>query len=84
MTFKCEVKIVKLTAEMLPIIRSCRGLSQAEFAEYAGIPQARLSDIETRKILISEHYSGKLFLAFGKLKFSEKELRHVAELVENK
>lgn len=76
------MKILKLTAEMLPIIRKCRGLSQIEFAEYSGIPQARLSNIETGKILISEHYLGKLFLAIGKLKFNEKELQSISDLVE--
>ncbi|UTV31683.1 helix-turn-helix domain-containing protein [Bacillus altitudinis] len=75
---------MKLTAEMLPLIRACRGLSQNEFADYSGIPQARLSDIETGKISISDYYSGKLFLAIGKLKFDEKELNHIAELTELK
>lgn len=75
---------MKLTAEMLPLIRSCRGLSQSEFAEYSGIPQARLSDIECKKISISDHYLGKLFLAMGKLKFDQKELKQIAELVGNK
>ncbi|MGG0176438.1 helix-turn-helix domain-containing protein [Gottfriedia acidiceleris] len=73
---------MKLTTEMIPIIRKCRGLSQSEFAVYSGIPQARLSDIETKKIPISEYYSGKLLLAIGKLKFDEKELLHITELVE--
>lgn len=75
---------MKLTAEMIPLIRSCRCLSQNEFAEYSGIPQARLSDIECKKISISDHYSGKLFLAMGKLKFDQKELEQIAELVGNK
>jgi transcriptional regulator with XRE-family HTH domain len=78
------VEVLKLTAEMLPFIRKCRGLSQSEFAEYSGIPQARLSDIETRKIPVTDHYTGKLFLAIGKLNFNEKELKHIAELTENK
>jgi transcriptional regulator with XRE-family HTH domain len=69
---------------MLPFIRACRGLSQNEFAEYSGIPQARLSDIETGKIAITDYYLGKLFLAIGKLKFDEKELTHIAELTEIK
>lgn len=73
---------LKLTAEMLPFIRKCRGLSQCEFAVYSGIPQARLSDIELKKIPVTDHYSGKLFLAIGKLKFDEKELKQIAELVE--
>lgn len=75
------MRILKLAAEMLPIIRKCRGLSQSEFAKFAGIQQARLSEIETGKILVSDHYSGRLFLAIGKLKFSEKELQRIAELV---
>ncbi|MCM3456950.1 helix-turn-helix transcriptional regulator [Heyndrickxia oleronia] len=74
---------MKLTAEMLPFIRKCRGLSQSVFAEYSGIPQARLSDIETGKISITDHYTGKLFLAIGKLKFNEKELQRISELVKN-
>lgn len=74
---------MKLTAEMLPFIRKCRGLSQSDFAEYSGISQARLSDIETGKIFITDHYAGKLFLAVGKLKFNEKDLRRISELVEN-
>lgn len=82
--YRGEVEIVKITAEMLPIIRSCRGLSQSEFAEYSGIPQARLSDIECKKISISDHYLGKLFLAMGKLKFDQKEIKQIAELVGNK
>lgn len=73
---------MKLTAEMIPIIRKCRGLSQSEFAVYSGIQQARLSDIELNKIPISDHYKGKLFLAIGKLKFDEKEIQRIAELVE--
>lgn len=76
--------MLKLTAKMIPIIRSCRGLSQSEFALYSGIPQARLSDIETGKTPISDHYSGKLFLAIGKLRFDVKELKQIAELVEKK
>lgn len=75
------MKTLELTAEMLPLIRSCCGLSQSEFAVYAGIPQARLSDIEARKLPISAHYLGRIFLAVGKLKFDEKELEHIAELV---
>ncbi|MFD1387647.1 helix-turn-helix domain-containing protein [Oceanobacillus oncorhynchi subsp. oncorhynchi] len=73
---------LQVTAEMIPLIRSCRGLSQSEFSSYSGIPQARLSDIEIKKIPISDYYSGKLFLALGKLQFDEKELRHIAELVQ--
>ena len=75
------MKTLELTTEMIPLIRSCRGMSQSELAAYAGIPQARLSDIEARKIPISEHYSDRLFLALGKLKFDEKELEHITELV---
>jgi transcriptional regulator with XRE-family HTH domain len=71
---------LNLSAEMLPFVRACRGLSQNEFAEYSGIPQARLSDIETGKISITDYYSAKIFLAIGKLKFDEKELKHIAEL----
>jgi transcriptional regulator with XRE-family HTH domain len=77
------VEELKLTAEMLPLIRKCRGLSQSEFAIYSGIPQARISDIEAKKIPISNHYTGKLFLAIGKLKFDEKDLQRISELVEN-
>lgn len=72
---------MNLTAEMLPIIRKCRGISQNEFAEYSGIPQARLSDIERGKIPISEHYTGKLFLAIGKLNFDQHKLQQIFELV---
>lgn len=74
---------LKLTANMLPFVRKCRGLSQSEFAEYSGIPQARVSDIENGKIAISDHYTGKLFLAIGKLKFSEKDLQIISKLVED-
>ncbi|QTB25000.1 helix-turn-helix transcriptional regulator [Lysinibacillus sphaericus] len=74
---------MELTAEMLPFIRKCRGLSQFEFAEYSGIPQARLSDIEAKKIPITDHYTGKLFFAIGKLKFNDKDLQRISELVEN-
>jgi len=75
---------MKITSEMLPVIRKCRGLSQSEFALYSGIPQARLSDIETKRIPISDHYKGKLFLAVGKLKLNKNELKQIAELVDNK
>lgn len=78
------MKALKITPEMLPVICSCRGLTQSEFAIYAGIPQARLSDILTKKIPISDYYSSKLFLAIGKLKFDEKELQHIAELTNKK
>lgn len=72
---------MKITAEMIPLIRHCRRLNQSEFAEYVGIPQARLSEIETKKIPISEHYLDKLFLAIGKLKFTKNELQQIEELV---
>jgi transcriptional regulator with XRE-family HTH domain len=75
---------LKITAEMLPIIRKCRGLSQSDFADFAGLRQSKLSDIELKKIPITDHYSGKLFLTIGKLKFNEKELKQIAELVEKK
>lgn len=73
---------MKITADMLPILRKCRGLSQSEFAEFAGITQSKLSDIECRKIPINDHYTAKIFLALGKLKFSEKELRNIYELTQ--
>ncbi|MEK4872229.1 helix-turn-helix domain-containing protein [Niallia sp. FSL W8-1348] len=74
---------MKLTAEMIPVIRQCKGMNQIEFADYVGIPQARLSDIETKKIPISDYYSSRLFLAIGKLKIDDKELNDIKELVKN-
>lgn len=73
---------LKITAEMLPILRKCRGLSQSEFAEFAGLKQSKLSDIECGKVPVNDHYKAKLFLALGKLKFSEQELNNIYELTE--
>lgn len=67
--------------EMLPLIRSCRGLSQAEFSFYMGIPQARLSDLETGRIDLSRHYEKKIWLAIQRLPISSMELQHISELV---
>lgn len=68
---------------MLPLLRSCRGLNQAEMAFYMGVPQARLSDIETGRVELSKHYENKLWLAIQRLQVSSNELQSIAELVQN-
>lgn len=74
---------LKLRPDTLPLLRSCRGLSQAEMAIYMGIPQARLSDIETGRVELSKHYENKLWLAIQRLQISSNELQSIAELVQN-
>lgn len=72
---------IKITAEMIPLIRASRDLCQAEFAFYAGISQARLSDIETGKIPISEHYENAIKVAILRLHVNSKELASIKELL---
>lgn len=69
---------------MLPLIRSCRDLNQAEFSFYMRVPQARLSDLETAKIPITKHYEDKIWNALASLHISSKELEHIYELVQLK
>lgn len=69
---------------MLPFIRSCRDLNQAEFSFYSKIPQARLSDIETGKTPITKHYENKIWYAIQTLHISSDELEHIYRLVQIK
>lgn len=69
---------------MLPLIRSCRDLNQAEFSFYMRVPQARLSDLETAKIPITKHYEDKIWNALESLHISNEELQHIYELVQLK
>lgn len=75
---------MKITSEMLPLIRSCRDLNQAEFSFYMRVPQARLSDLETAKIPITNHYENKIWYALESLQISSDELQHIYELVQIK
>lgn len=75
---------IKVTAEMLPLLRSCRDLSQAEFSFYSKIQQARLSDLETGRLPITEHYENKILYAIETLQISSNELQHIFELVQIK
>ncbi|EJQ37287.1 hypothetical protein IEI_05911 [Bacillus wiedmannii] len=75
---------MKIKSEMLPLIRSCRDLNQAEFSFYMRVPQARLSDLETAKIPITKHYEDKIWNALASLHISSKELEHIYELVQLK
>jgi len=74
------VNTLKITSEVLPLIRKYKGLSQEEFSNFVGIPQSKLSLIESKKIPISDYYSARLFLAIGKLQFTEKEFYYLSEL----
>jgi transcriptional regulator with XRE-family HTH domain len=78
------VKLLKINSEMLPLIRSCRDISQAEFSFYMRVPQARLSDLETGKIPITKHYENKIWNALESLHISNEELQHIYELVQLK
>ncbi|WP_257152685.1 hypothetical protein [Bacillus thuringiensis] len=75
---------MKITAEMLSLIRSCRDISQTEFSFYMSVPQARLSDLETAKIPITKHYEDKIWNALESLQISSEELQHIYELVQIK
>ncbi|PFW02697.1 hypothetical protein COL12_29405 [Bacillus cereus] len=75
---------MKIKSEMLPLIRSCRDLNQAEFSFYMRVPQARLSDLETAKIPITKHYEDKIWNALESLHISNEELQHIYELVQLK
>lgn len=75
---------MKITSEMLSLIRSCRDISQAEFSFYMRVPQARLSDLETAKIPITKHYEDKIWNALESLHISKEELQHIYELVQLK
>ncbi|MCU5674557.1 hypothetical protein OCB73_28255 [Bacillus cereus] len=75
---------MKITFEMLPLIRSCRNLNQAEFSFYSKMPQARLSDLETGKTPITKHYENKIRNALQTLHISSEELQHIYELVQIK
>jgi len=75
---------LKIKSEMLPLIRSCRDLNQAEFSFYMRVPQARLSDLETAKIPITKHYEDKIWNALESLHISNEELQHIYELVQLK
>ncbi|HFU7084436.1 TPA: hypothetical protein ACGN8V_005415 [Bacillus cereus] len=75
---------MKITSEMLSLIRSCRDLNQAEFSFYMRVPQARLSDLETGKIPITKHYEDKIWNALESLHISNEELQHIYELVQIK
>ncbi|WP_416516628.1 hypothetical protein [Bacillus cereus] len=75
---------MKITSEMLSLIRSCRDLNQAEFSFYMRVPQARLSDLETGKIPITNHYENKVWNALESLHISNEELQHIYELVQIK
>ncbi|MGE6403340.1 hypothetical protein [Bacillus cereus] len=75
---------MKITSEMLSLIRSCRNLNQAEFSFYMRVPQARLSDLETGKIPITKHYENKVWNALESLHISNEELQHIYELVQLK
>lgn len=75
---------MKITSEMLSLIRSCRDLNQAEFSFYMRVPQARLSDLETAKIPITKHYEDKIWNALESLHISNEELQHIYELVQLK
>ncbi|WP_257155057.1 hypothetical protein [Bacillus thuringiensis] len=75
---------MKINSEMLPLIRSCRDLNQAEFSFYMRVPQARLSDLETANIPITKHYEDKICYALESLHISSEELQHIYELVQIK
>ncbi|MFV1010683.1 hypothetical protein JMZ96_27910 [Bacillus cereus] len=48
------------------------------------VPQARLSDLETGKIPITNHYENKVWNALESLHISNEELQHIYELVQIK